>query len=140
MKKNLAYSALGLIIIALTAFNFHKEKIAIGLVDLNREINTKSFGVDQPKVILNESEGETFYVLIRENNISGKKRVNYERIKRKGKRFRIIFIVESKSSGKKLFKRRTSFIQWNDGEIYDPNLIQPIDIGNYHFKVRIDKD
>ena len=109
-------------------------------IKLGTVILLRHSGVDQPKVILNESEGETFYVLIKKNNISGKKRVNYERIKRKGKRFRLIFIIESKFSGKKLFKRRTSFIQWDDGEIYHSSHNLPIDIGNYYFKVKIDKD
>lgn len=140
MKNNKAYLLLGLIILALSAFTLNEENVLIDLVDLNLEISTKSFGVNQSKVVLNESDKETFYVLIRKDNISGKKWVNYERVKRKGKRFSLIFIVESKASGKKIYKRKATFMRWNDGEINAPHLTRPIDIGNYHFKVKVDKE
>ncbi|WP_224998741.1 hypothetical protein [Cesiribacter sp. SM1] len=138
MKNRIAYFLLGLVIITLTAFTINNENVSIELVDLNQEIRTKSFGVDQGKVILNESESERFYVLIKEANISGKKFVNYERVKRKGKRFNLIFIVESKSSKKKLFKKKASFFRWNDGEINDPHLTRAIYVGKYHFRVKVD--
>jgi len=120
------------------SFNdFNSGNPVVQITSVAKSISVNSFSVESSKVILDEKDNAIFYVEITQKNVTGKKWVSNKRVKRQGKEYKLKFMVENKTTGKKLVKQKTSFIEWNDLEISQWKLEREFIVGDYHFELKV---